>query len=223
MMEWSDGVCDCQSDCGSCWLTCCCPCITQMQNINKLPGGYVPFFGSGCKINGVVYLVIFFLMCAAGGTISSISQANTQNCIKEKGFAQNVGAEQAVVEDEIVAAQVGANTPAPIATPQGKPSFSDHMSDHMTKVMECMHNESPTMQAAETLIGVLDAIFTMGVFMGIVQALKIDEGPCTTCFKACCCWCCYICQVHRHLDHHEGYSEAEEGLEMVGGPVSPRA
>eukprot|EP00747_Dinoflagellata_sp_TGD_P204574 gnl/TRDRNA2_/TRDRNA2_78251_c0_seq2.p1 gnl/TRDRNA2_/TRDRNA2_78251_c0~~gnl/TRDRNA2_/TRDRNA2_78251_c0_seq2.p1 ORF type:complete len:250 (-),score=40.01 gnl/TRDRNA2_/TRDRNA2_78251_c0_seq2:76-759(-) len=226
MMEWSDGVCDCQSDCGSCWLTCCCPCITQMQNINKLPEGSVPFFGSSdFKINGPVYLVIFFLMCAAGGTTSALRQTAVQSCMTEKAHAREVEhvkhaqKAQAALNAELESDEDYAFDYRTYVTPHETHTRS--ASHHMMEMMDCM-NESSPLKAAESLLGLLDLIFTMGIFMGIVEALKIGEGPCLTCFKACCCWACYICQIHRHLAHHEGYCSAEDEMEMVGGPVRYR-
>lgn len=48
---WSSGLFGCFSDCGSCCLTCFCPCVQYGKN-------YEANFGNGCCSQGCIYMLL---------------------------------------------------------------------------------------------------------------------------------------------------------------------
>eukprot|EP00253_Pinus_taeda_P036720 PITA_36720 len=57
---WTAGLCGCGDDCGSCCLTCWCPCITFGQIAEIVDSG-----STSCGVSGTVYaLLLYFTGCA---------------------------------------------------------------------------------------------------------------------------------------------------------------
>jgi len=56
MQPWNESYCGCCNDCGSCCLSCFCPCIQYGMNIERLENGT-----EGCCCNCLLYCI-----CMAG-------------------------------------------------------------------------------------------------------------------------------------------------------------
>ncbi|XP_047973647.1 protein PLANT CADMIUM RESISTANCE 2-like [Salvia hispanica] len=58
-VPWSTGLCDCYSDCDSCCLTYCCPCITFGRISEIVDQG-----SSSCCLNGTLYTLLSIIGCS---------------------------------------------------------------------------------------------------------------------------------------------------------------
>ncbi|KAM0949132.1 putative PLAC8 motif-containing protein [Dioscorea sansibarensis] len=57
-IPWTTGLCDCTDDCGTCWMTCCCPCVTFGMVAEITERG-----NTSCGTSGSLYTL---LMCFTG-------------------------------------------------------------------------------------------------------------------------------------------------------------
>ncbi|KAH7287849.1 hypothetical protein KP509_31G000100 [Ceratopteris richardii] len=59
--QWTSGFCDCFSDCGSCCITYCCPCISVGEIVNVADRGQSSFCEGCC-----IYAALQFCLCGMG-------------------------------------------------------------------------------------------------------------------------------------------------------------
>ncbi|KAI3511462.1 hypothetical protein L1887_18616 [Cichorium endivia] len=56
--KWSTGLCDCGGNPGTCFITCCLPCITFGQIAEVVDEGQ-----SSCVVQGCIYGVLMLVQC----------------------------------------------------------------------------------------------------------------------------------------------------------------
>ncbi|KAJ7581758.1 PLAC8-domain-containing protein [Mycena floridula] len=86
--EWSNGLCDCCSEPGTCIQACCCPCVTYGKNKNRrthlAEKGFPNPSGGGC-CTGPCFLHCLTMACGISLFLQCCNRTSTRERYRIKG------------------------------------------------------------------------------------------------------------------------------------------